>query len=58
MSQELQEMLKTIEELGLKLNKISKGKNITDPEVVSAIQVLESTINEYHKLMKDKANHS
>ncbi len=51
-------MLKKIEELGLKLNKISKGKDINDPEVIFALQVLDAALNEYQELMKDKTNHS
>ena len=53
---ELHEKLKKIEELRIKLNKISEGKSATDPEVVSTSQMLDAAINEYHKLMKDKTN--
>lgn len=55
---ELHQMLKTIEKLRVMLNKISEGKSVTDPEVVSASQKLDTAINDYHKLMKDETNRS
>jgi stage 0 sporulation regulatory protein len=54
----LQEISKTIAELRAKLNKIAEGKNMTDPEVVAASQMLDAVLNEYQKLMKDKATRS
>jgi len=54
----LQEISKTIAELRTKLNKIAEGKNMTDPEVVAASQMLDAVLNEYQKLMKDKATRS
>jgi hypothetical protein len=47
-----------IEELRVNLNKISKGKSVTDPEVVFASQKLDVAIAEYHKLMKDEKSRS
>jgi hypothetical protein len=55
---ELQAALKMIEELRMKLNKMSEGKRVNDPEVVSASHRLDAALNEYHKLIKDKANRS
>ena len=51
---DLEEVLKSIEELRNKLNKIAEGRKLTDPEVVSASQMLDVLLNEYQKLMKDK----
>jgi hypothetical protein len=39
---ELHERLKTIEELRMKLSKISAGKSVNDPKVVSASQMLDA----------------
>ncbi len=52
MPPKLHEKLKRIEELRIRLNKISEGKNVTDPEVIFASQRLDDAITEYHKLMK------
>jgi hypothetical protein len=51
---DLEEVLKSIEELRNKLNKIAEGRKLTDPQVVSASQMLDALLNEYQKLMKDK----
>jgi hypothetical protein len=51
---DLEEVLKSIEELRSKLNKFSEGRNLSDPEVVSASQMLDALLNEYQKLMQDK----
>ncbi|MBP2632613.1 MAG: Spo0E like sporulation regulatory protein [Firmicutes bacterium] len=51
---ELEEVLKSIEELRGKLNKIAEGRKLSDPQVVSASQMLDALLNEYQKLMKDK----
>lgn len=51
---DLEEVLKSIEELRTKLNKIANEQRLTDPEVVSASQMLDALLNEYQKLMKDK----
>jgi hypothetical protein len=37
---------------------MSEGKSMTDPEVLSASQMLDAVLNEYQRLMKDKINHS
>lgn len=51
---DLEEVLKSIEELRSKLNKIAEGRKLTDSQVVSASQMLDALLNEYQKLMKDK----
>jgi hypothetical protein len=55
---ELQEVLKIIEKLRAKLNQLSDGKPLTDPEVIAASQMLDAALNEYQRLMKDKRNRS
>jgi hypothetical protein len=54
---ELKAILETIEELRKKLNQLSEGKPLTDPEVIAASQMLDAALNEYQRLMKDKRNH-
>ena len=51
---DLEDVLKSIEELRIKLNKIANGQKLTEPEVLSASQMLDALLNEYQKLMKDK----
>jgi len=51
---DLEEVLKSIDELRAKLTQIASGRKLTDPEVVSASQMLDVLLNEYQKLMKDK----
>ena len=55
---ELQEILKKIEELRANLNKMTDRRKMTDPEVLYASQMLDTALNEYQRLMKDKANRS
>jgi uncharacterized protein YfkK (UPF0435 family) len=55
---ELQEILKTIEEIRAKLNRIAEGKSLTDPEVVSVSQLLDGLLNEYQRMIKDKLDFS
>lgn len=51
---DLEEVLKSIEELRSKLNKVAEGRKLTDPKVLSASQMLDALLNEYQKLMKDQ----
>jgi len=51
---ELKEVLKVVEGLRKKLNQMSREKELTDPEVISASQMLDVALNEYQKIMKDK----
>lgn len=53
---ELEEILKSIEELRVKLNKLAKNKSLTDPEVISASQMLDALLNEYQKQIKKKVD--
>lgn len=52
---ELEEILKTIEELRAKLNKAAKEKSLTDPEVLSASQMLDAALNEYQRIVKGRS---
>lgn len=55
---ELQEILKTIEEIRTKLNRIAEGKSLTDSEVVSVSQLLDGLLNEHQRMTKDKLDFS
>lgn len=51
----LEKLLLQIEELRQQLHAISEGKDLTDPEVVSASKKLDVALNEYYRLLKDKS---
>lgn len=51
---ELNKILKTIEELRLKLQELVDTKDFTDPEVLAASRMLDALLNEYHKLLKNR----
>jgi hypothetical protein len=53
---ELQEILKSLEELRGNLIEISDGKSMNDPKVVFASQMLDAVLNKYYKLMKDNTD--
>lgn len=55
---ELEDILKSIEELRSKLNKMAEGKKLTDSEVLSVSHMLDTMLNEYEKIMKNKVNRS
>ena len=48
----LQEM---IEKLRAELHIISKGKSLTDPEVVKVSEKLDTLLVEYQKMLRDKS---
>ena len=53
---ELEELIKQIEELRLRMIKIKEGRSYTDPEVITASQELDAVLNKYHEMMmKNKA---
>ncbi len=54
MSQDLKEILNTINELRQKLHSTGAGKVLADPEVVAASQKLNEVLNEYYRLLKQK----
>jgi stage 0 sporulation regulatory protein len=49
-----EKLIKKIEELRLPLNEITKEKDLSDPEVVIASQMLDAVLNEYYRLLKRK----
>ncbi|AZV57715.1 aspartyl-phosphate phosphatase Spo0E family protein [Clostridium sp. AWRP] len=54
---EIEEILQKITELRKKLeNLIEQKKNLLDPEVVVASQMLDSILNEYNRIVKSKTD--
>ncbi|SFL33032.1 aspartyl-phosphate phosphatase Spo0E family protein [Pelosinus propionicus] len=53
---EVEEILKKVEELRDKLNKVAQEKNekLTDPKIIAVSRELDSLLNTYHKLMTNK----
>lgn len=52
---ELDELIKQIEELRKSMVRIKEGKSFTDPEVITASQMLDAVLDRYHvMLMKIK----
>jgi len=52
--QNFDELLKQIERLREDMHKIAEGKELTDPSVVAASQMLDAALNAYYKLIMDK----
>ena len=48
---ELEELIKQIEELRLRMIKTKEGKSYTDPEVITASQELDGVLNKYQDMM-------
>jgi len=57
-SSELKEIMKIIETLRERLNKMSEEIALADPEIVAASRMFDALLNEYQKLIKEKANRS
>ncbi|BAU28239.1 Spo0E like sporulation regulatory protein [Aneurinibacillus soli] len=51
---EIEELLKQIEELRRTLNSLATEKSLSDPEVLTASQMLDALLNEYEKLIRRK----
>lgn len=51
----IEELIKQIEELRIKLIQISEGKSYTDPEVVAASQKLDAVLDKYQEIIMKKA---
>lgn len=51
MSQSLNELIKQIEELRLKLIRAKDGRTYTDPEVIAASQALDEVLDKYQELL-------
>lgn len=54
--QEVEEIMKQIEELRSRMIKIKEGKTLTDQEVITASQMLDAVLNEYYKLLRQKVD--
>lgn len=48
---ELQELIKQIEELRSTMIKIKEGKSYTDPEVITASQMLDAVLDKYQEML-------
>lgn len=53
----LEEILKTIDELREHLHHLAETRDLSDPEVIAASQMLDVILNEYQRQMKNKAAH-
>lgn len=51
----LEELLRDIEILRVKLHEIAEGKNFSDPEVVYASQMLDEILNIYQREFQRKS---
>lgn len=54
MQEQIHELLKEIERMREQLKSIADNKELTDPSVVAASQMLDAALNEYYKLVKHK----
>lgn len=54
MPQDLDNILKLIDELREKLHKKAKDKPLTDPDVLKASQELDRVLDEFYKLLQQK----
>lgn len=52
---QIEELLAKIEELRKILHSLATEKGISDPEVLTASQMLDALLNEYEKLIRKKA---
>jgi len=48
---ELEELIRQIEELRLSMIKIKEGKSYTDPEVITASQMLDAVLDKYQEML-------
>ena len=51
---ELDELIKQIEELRLSMIKIKAGRTFTDPEVITASQILDAVLDRYQEMLIKK----
>lgn len=54
---DLNEVLKSIEDLRMQIDDMTESKNFTDPQAMYASRMLEGVLNEYQEIMKDKMEH-
>jgi uncharacterized protein YlzI (FlbEa/FlbD family) len=48
---ELEELIKQIEELRSTMIKLKEGKSYTDPEVITASQMLDAVLDKYQEML-------
>jgi uncharacterized protein YlzI (FlbEa/FlbD family) len=48
---ELKELIKQIEELRSTMIKLKEGKSYTDPEVITASQMLDAVLDKYQEML-------
>ena len=53
---EIKELINQIEEFRLKMIKAKDGKSFTDPEVVTASQMLDLVLDKYQEMLMRKSN--
>jgi hypothetical protein len=51
---DLERLKKEIEQLRAHLHEVAQNRQLTDPEVVGASQLLDAMLNEYEKLLRKK----
>lgn len=54
MAKELDNLLQQIERLRQDLHTLIANKNLSDPEVVSASQMLDAVLNEYGRILSKR----
>jgi hypothetical protein len=54
MMDDLEKLREEIEKLRAHLQKVAQNRQLTDPEVVGASQLLDAMLNEYEKLLGKK----
>ncbi|MCU6790571.1 MULTISPECIES: aspartyl-phosphate phosphatase Spo0E family protein [Paenibacillus] len=55
MTTKLDQLIERIEELRQELNRLSRNKDLADPELLTASRMMDAVLNEYNRLLIDKA---
>ncbi|RXZ82963.1 aspartyl-phosphate phosphatase Spo0E family protein [Paenibacillaceae bacterium] len=54
MAKELEKLMEQIEQLRSELHELIKNRSFTDPEVISASQMLDAVLNEYQNIVSKR----
>lgn len=54
---DLNEVLKSIEDLRMQIDDMTESRNFTDPQAMYASRMLDGVLNEYQEIMQDKMRH-
>lgn len=54
MQEEMDEILKRIEDLRKRLQELSQAKGVANQEVITASQMLDAVLNEYYEIFKGR----